>query len=179
MSVLLELNMSNEQKLMTIQVAFEFWHQNTQFFEITLDKFMNYRILDPTSIISWILSGPVLQENYSQFYIWSILKMTINKVLLKVEQLKVKLQDAKGLKMDMNVDPMDEGNTEIESVSNLESMLESANREQKEIFILVLQKFIQILSEKLTKDPQALQSAWWKWVSESMREIARAVFLYF
>lgn len=65
--VLQSLNALPEAKAHTIKVVATFWKRNTQFLEIILDKFMNYRVLDPASIISWILSADNLQQNYSRY----------------------------------------------------------------------------------------------------------------
>lgn len=63
--------------------------------EIILDKLMNYRVIDPKSILSWALSTEVLDANYTRFYLWTIVRATLAKVNFKVEQLTEKLEAAR------------------------------------------------------------------------------------
>lgn len=66
---------------------------------------------------------------------------------------------------------------ESETVQSLESSYEAAVRERKETFILVFNKFVELMNEKLTSKSQdeILSSSWWRWVSGNMREIGRYV----
>lgn len=61
-----DFNSLPQNKLHTIKVTASFWARNTQFLEIILDKYMNYRVLDPASIISWVLSPAVLEEHHTE-----------------------------------------------------------------------------------------------------------------
>ena len=73
---------------------------------------------------------------------------------------------------------MHDGNDESESVQSLETAFEAAVRERKETFILVFNKFTEVMNDKLnSSQPQedVLASTWWRWVSGNMREIGRHV----
>ena len=56
---------------------------------------MNYRILDPASIISWILSPEILEKYHSRYFLWTIMRGTVKKILLKTDQLKSKIEISK------------------------------------------------------------------------------------
>jgi hypothetical protein len=66
---------------------------------------------------------------------------------------------------------------ESETVQSLEESYEAAVRERKETFILVFNKFAEVMNEKLSSVAQdkLLTSSWWRWVSGNMREIGRYV----
>jgi nuclear cap-binding protein subunit 1 len=93
--LLQQYNESSEARLETVVNVTKFWKQNTQFMEIILDKLVNYRIIDPKSIILYMVSPEIMETNYSRFYVLSILKNTIVKVNLKAQQVEMKLTKAK------------------------------------------------------------------------------------
>lgn len=66
---------------------------------------------------------------------------------------------------------------ESETVQTLDAAYEAAVRERKETFILVFNKFVELMNEKLNSKSQdeILSSSWWRWVSGNMREIGRYV----
>jgi hypothetical protein len=66
---------------------------------------------------------------------------------------------------------------ESETVQSLEASYEAAVRERKETFILVFNKFSEVMNEKLSSVAQEklLESSWWRWVSGNLREIGRYV----
>lgn len=57
LDVLRGLNQNPAERLHTVRIISRFWKSNTQLLGILLDKFMNYRIIDPTSIISWVFES--------------------------------------------------------------------------------------------------------------------------
>lgn len=169
LSIIQELSSLPLEKNHMIRVIFSFWNRNTQFLQIVLDKFMNYRILDPSSIITWVLSSQTLNDHHNKFFVWSILRTTLNKVLFKVAQIYEKLNNVKNNNNYMMQDD------ESETVQSLEASYEAAVRERKETFILVFNKFVEVINEKFSSNSQdeILPSSWWRWVSGNMREIGR------
>ncbi|OUM65327.1 hypothetical protein PIROE2DRAFT_7708, partial [Piromyces sp. E2] len=94
-SILTSLNVTNEAKDKTVRFVADFWKYNPQFLEIILDKLVNYRVVDPSNIITWILSDIILSDQYTHLYVWSILRNTLKKVVLRVQQIKAKLEYTK------------------------------------------------------------------------------------
>jgi nuclear cap-binding protein subunit 1 len=95
LELLQQFNISPESRLQTVQNVASFWKNNSQFMEIILDKLVNYRIVDPKSIILHFVSKDVMQADYSRFYLASILKNTLVKVNLKAQQIEISLEKAK------------------------------------------------------------------------------------
>lgn len=63
---------------------------------ILLDKLLNYRVIDPTSVITWIFEAE--QLNFvGRAFIWEILKNTLSKVNSRVVQVKAKLDSFQAL----------------------------------------------------------------------------------
>ncbi|KAJ3019710.1 Nuclear cap-binding protein subunit 1 [Thoreauomyces humboldtii] len=172
-SLLREYNATDDAKAHTVRIIAEFWKYNTQFLEIILDKLMNYRVLDPKSIVSWVLDPVVLEKNHTRFYLWAILRTTLGKVNFKVEQLTLKLTAAKDRADQMVID----GTTDEDEIKSLEENRTTALREQKETFLLVFQAFVDVITEKHAAlraqgvDPTT--TVWNRWLMGSMREVAR------
>ncbi|KAJ3050418.1 Nuclear cap-binding protein subunit 1 [Rhizoclosmatium hyalinum] len=152
-----QFNTNEQDKLHTVQIITTFWASNTQNLEICLDKLMNYRVIDPVSIIHWVLSEEVLRGQYSRWHVWQILKNVVTKVNSKVNQLREKV----------GVNAMEEDDVSQES-------LDGALRDQKAAFILAFTKFQAYLKELLAAGHIPGQSAEWRWVAGQMREFGRS-----
>ncbi|KAJ3193157.1 Nuclear cap-binding protein subunit 1 [Irineochytrium annulatum] len=159
------VNVRPEDKLHTVTIVAAFWKQNPQFLEIILDKLMNYRVIDPTSIVSWALSSAHIDEGATRWYTWTILRNTMTKVNKKVLQIRQKLNQANG---HMNVDG------EVNQ-STVQEALDGAIRDQKQSFILVFQKSAELLNTLLAAGPDAdpTKTTQWRWISGLFRDIGR------
>ncbi|KAI8910107.1 MIF4G like-domain-containing protein [Gorgonomyces haynaldii] len=160
--LLQHLNSTPEAKQHSVQVIVQFWRDNTQFLEIILDKLVNYRVIDPKSIITFVVSPEVLSEHCSRIFVSNIIKNTIGKVVLKAEQLHLLLQTKKS---EQPQDDMNDG----DDLGALTEANEAAIREKKETLILVFQRFVHVLSQPGIEIP----SPWWRFVCGLMREIGR------
>lgn len=69
---------------------------------------------------------------------------------------------------------------ELDSLRIVENSLASVSREQKEVFMIVYQKFTHTLQDLIKNTPGDVESSWtYKWVFGWYREILRVVsFLY-
>lgn len=77
--------------------------------------------------------------------------------------------------MNVNVPPGFSPYVETDGATDVyEAAYESAVRERKEAFILVFQRFVEVMTEKL-KLSGAEDDQWWRWVSGFMRETGRNV----
>lgn len=61
LDVLRFVNATPDGRLHTVQIVASFWEHNTQFLGILLDKLLNYRVIDPASVINWIFETNQLQ----------------------------------------------------------------------------------------------------------------------
>lgn len=93
-SILQKSNASMDDKLHTVEIVASFWANNSQFLEIILDKLVNYRVVDTKAIVTYMLSPTVLDRDYSRMYVQNVLKNTLKKVNLRVEQVQLKLKAA-------------------------------------------------------------------------------------
>jgi len=153
---------TTEQKLAVVQSVAEFWRDSQQHIIILLDKLMTYKIIDGTSIVNWLFSLSNLRE-FTYSYIWQILSNTINKILARCETLTRELNAAK-----------ETGSSD--KVKQLTANREQAQREQKELFLVVFQRFSIVLTEHLANwDAQGTdaKTLWFKITSGEFKAVGR------
>lgn len=146
--LLQSLNETPQSRLETVSNVCEFWKNNTQFIEIILDKMVNYRIIDARAILVYFIS--VRDEvDFSRFYQTNIIKNTVVKVNLKVQQVEAKLELKNEIVSgQMGIYLLIQDESSDATVKSLQSALDVAVREKKEALILVFQKFVEMLAEK-------------------------------
>ncbi|KAJ3414970.1 Component of the cap-binding complex (CBC) [Chytridiales sp. JEL 0842] len=164
--VLHQLNTKPEDKLHIIRIASGCFASNHQFLEIVLDKFINYRVIDPLSLINWVMSEETHETSVLSSHIWSILRTALSKVNTRVVQIRDKLAAARKESEDAMMD-------DVDATAELQTMLDNANRDQKEAYIKCFQKFNEVLSEMLQNGTDPASSVKWRWVSGQMRNIGR------
>ncbi|KAJ2829717.1 Nuclear cap-binding protein subunit 1 [Coemansia erecta] len=134
-------------KLQMAQVVEDFWRRNTQFFAITIDKLINYRIIDPATVVE-MLFDKAHAGGWSQFHLWEILRNTMNKVNMRVEQLQTRLAAAQTAANAIVADDAEsaEPAQPSESVEHVESVLAQMQQEQRDAVVLTARHFSQLLS---------------------------------
>ncbi|KAF9998965.1 Component of the cap-binding complex (CBC) [Entomortierella chlamydospora] len=143
LTILQRMNGTPEARLHTVKIVAQFWRNNTQFLGILLDKMLNYRVVDAIAIVKWVFEPEVWQKEWHRSFVWDILKNTLNKVISRVAQVKDKLIEVR-----KEFEAVPPTKTE-EVVKGVENTLSIVNREQKEVFLTLYQKFVSVLQSKL------------------------------
>ncbi|KAG2227596.1 hypothetical protein INT45_002281, partial [Circinella minor] len=185
LEVLRFVNTTPEARVHTVTVVASFWKQNSQFLGILLDKLLNYRVIDPTSVITWAFEQQQL-EHAERSFVWEILQNTLNKVVTRVAQVKAKLEGCQQMHQENEAKRANEALTEMaqaeaqqeqDTLRLMENSLSTVTREQKEVFIVAYQKFVQILQEKLTSSStgsEDVEVTWtYRWIFGWYREMMR------
>ncbi|KAG0233647.1 Component of the cap-binding complex (CBC) [Actinomortierella wolfii] len=196
LAILQRMNSTPEARLHTVKIVASSWRNNTQFMGILLDKMLNYRVVDPIAIVKWVFEPEVYGKNadttmeddveegstrrgqeWYRSYIWEILKNTLNKVLSRVAQVKDKLEE---VRREADADPSKPRDV-VEAVENTLSIV---NREQKEVFLTLYQKFVGVLRERLAtleadEEANVEEDRWWcnalGWFTEIGRRYSKEV----
>ncbi|KAF9128208.1 Component of the cap-binding complex (CBC) [Mortierella sp. 14UC] len=177
LTILQRMNSTPEARLHTVKIVAQFWKNNTQFMGILLDKMLNYRVVDAIAIVKWVFEPEVWQNEWHRSFVWDILKNTLNKVISRVGQVKDKLSE---VVKEFNATPPTQTKEVVEGVENTLSIV---NREQKEVFLIMYQKFVQVLQSQVRELESSGQdvddSRWWQiglgWFLELGRRYSKEV----
>ncbi|KAG0091883.1 Component of the cap-binding complex (CBC) [Podila epicladia] len=177
LSILQRLNSTPEARLHTVKIVAQFWKNNTQFMGILLDKMLNYRVVDAIAIVKWVFEPEVWQNEWHRSFVWDILKNTLNKVISRVAQVKDKLVE---VRKEAAADPPTKT---MEVVEGVENTLSIVNREQKEVFLTLYQRFVEVLKGQLHKIEESGENLdenrWWEiglgWFLELGRRYSKEV----
>jgi nuclear cap-binding protein subunit 1 len=170
---------------------------------VLIDKMLKTQIIECSSVANWIFSKEMIPE-FTKLYIWEILSLTINKMSRHVDRLTRELNEAReklrttaatlnssddsdtetekaevkparqsatfGGQVPMDVDD----NVTEEMVERMEEKLEMAQADQKNLFLIVFQRFIMILSEHLVKcdtDDKPFDTYWYKYTVGRLQQV--------
>jgi len=154
----------NQQQMQCINVIHNFWRTSPQNVIIVLNKFLTYRVLDPTSIANWVFSEPIITLGKRQ-YIWEILNKTVDRTIDSVSLGEQKLTEMD----DPSVDSTEE---EIKNFSMTKDKLEQAKDEKKMLFQVIFQRFSMVLNEYLQSNASK-DDNWFKMTLGMLKSIGR------
>ncbi|XP_043371307.1 nuclear cap-binding protein subunit 1 isoform X5 [Dermochelys coriacea] len=154
---------SDEGKLHVLRVVYEVWKNHPQMIAVLVDKMIRTQIVDCAAVANWIFS-PELAHDFTRFYIWEILHSTIRKMNKHVVKIQKELEETKARlarqhkRRDSDDDDDDDDRSSDredgpleEQIERLQEKVESAQSEQKNLFLVIFQRFIMILTEHLVR----------------------------
>ncbi|KAJ1993323.1 Nuclear cap-binding protein subunit 1 [Coemansia umbellata] len=136
---------SPEAKLQIAKITEDFWLKNPQFFAITIDKMINYRVIDPATVVELLFDSSHVGK-WSKFHFWEILRNTVNKVNLRVVQLQGRLAAAHAAADAMTDEADAHEQQTAESAEQVEATLGQMVQEQKDVVVSTTRHFVQLLS---------------------------------
>ncbi|CDR99104.1 related to 80 kDa nuclear cap binding protein [Sporisorium scitamineum] len=106
-ALLRQLSRSPRMRAAILAGAVRFWSRSQQWVHIVVDKLLQYRIVEPADVVEFIFSPPtdepatilssgggdVEREGWVGFNTWTLLRMTLEKVNGRVDQLKKRLEE--------------------------------------------------------------------------------------
>lgn len=141
------------------------------------------QIVECSAVANWIFSKEMTGE-FTKMYLWEILHLTIKKMNKHVIKLGAELSEAreKLARAESSDEESEEENdaekpTE-EMVERMEEKLEAAQADQKNLFLIIFQRFIMILSEHLVRcdtDGKDYNTHWYKWTIGRLQQVFLAV----
>ncbi|CAG5088532.1 Oidioi.mRNA.OKI2018_I69.PAR.g11876.t2.cds [Oikopleura dioica] len=152
-------------KVKLLQILYDMWKDHPQMIVVLIDKCIRAQIVDPASVAQWIFSVE-MSSNFQRYFVWEILHGTISKMKSHVdrvtdeyESIKSRLHQAsikleEGTEAAETQDMMDSYAAFAPSESEVETFrekLENAKVEQKNLFLVIFQRFIGVISEHVAK----------------------------
>ncbi|KAG9337107.1 hypothetical protein JZ751_029775 [Albula glossodonta] len=142
--VLKVLTESDEGKLHILRVVYEM-------IAVLVDKMIRTQIVDCAAVANWIFS-PDMAHDFTRLYVWEILYSTIRKMNKHVQKIQKELEDSKekleklqlkrkdsGDEEDMEKNSDEEDGQLEEQIERLQEKVESAQSEQKNLFLVIFQ----------------------------------------
>ncbi|XP_071964693.1 nuclear cap-binding protein subunit 1-like [Antedon mediterranea] len=154
-SVLKSLADCAEAQVYILRMVHELWRNHEQMIIVLVDKMLRTQIVECASVINWLFSVE-MRDQFTCLYMWEILHATIrimsnhvNKLESEVESaLKKQKRGNKDSDISDSEEDMDATETHLEG---LQESLESAQSDQKNMFLIIFQRFIMTLSEHIVQ----------------------------
>lgn len=176
---------SEEGKLHVLRVMYEAWKNHPQMLSVLVDKMIRTQIVNCAAVANWIFSTE-LSGDFIRCYVWEILHSTIRKMNKHVQKIQKELEEAKGRlekqhkRKESDDEEEDDRNSDEEDgpleeqIERLQEKVESAQSEQKNLFLVIFQRFIMILTEHLVRCETAgtdFNTPWYKNCTERLQQI--------
>eukprot|EP00033_Pygsuia_biforma_P000793 GCRY01000925.1.p1 GENE.GCRY01000925.1~~GCRY01000925.1.p1 ORF type:complete len:901 (+),score=278.07 GCRY01000925.1:95-2797(+) len=150
--ILLSLYKSPEAKLEVLGHVAKFWSASSQHITIVLDRLMTFKIVDGTAVVNWIF-GQEGQALFTGYSVWDILDKTIVKTLARTATVQLELNRAAQHLSEAGRVEGSDTSVEVMRVKQVQTALTKYQREQKQLFLLIFQRFALVVNEHL-KTPQ-------------------------
>ncbi|XP_036186157.1 nuclear cap-binding protein subunit 1 isoform X3 [Myotis myotis] len=172
---------SDEGKLHVLRVMFEVWRNHPQMIAVLVDKMIRTQIVDCAAVANWIFSSE-LSRDFIRLFVWEILHSTIRKMNKHVLKIQKELDEAKEKLARQHKRRSDDDDRSSdrkdgaleEQIERLQEKVESAQSEQKNLFLVIFQRFIMILTEHLVRcetDGTSILTPWYKNCIERLQQI--------
>ncbi|XP_064620133.1 nuclear cap-binding protein subunit 1-like [Lineus longissimus] len=171
---------AEESQMYILKSMYEVWKDHQQILSVLVDKMLKTQIVECSSVANWLFSNEMIRD-FTSFYVWEIMHATIKKMNKHVAKLQKEVEDAKDrleaaqrkLRDGFEDDIRDEDIPSDEMIERMEERLEGAQSEQKNLFLIIFQRFIIILTEHLARceaEGKDVSTPWFKWVIERLQQ---------
>lgn len=173
--VLKSLNKTEDAQLSILNAIMDVWASHQQLIVILIDKLMKSEVLSYSAVAIWIFTKANSGE-FMKFYMWEILHSTVKRTVKTIKRCLKELEEAKEKLTQVN-DDGDEVSTEqitYETIEKLEEKLDSARNEQKNLFLIIFQRFIMILTEHIQSceaQGESFRNYWFFWTLSRLQEV--------
>ena len=155
---------------------------------VLTDKLLKTGVVECASVANWVFSKEMVGE-FTKCYIWEVVNITIRKMNKHVTKLSKEASEARRMIEDSESESSDSEGEEggkrrgrnrggekpsEEAVEKLEEKLEAAQADQKNLFLIIFQRFIMILSEHLVRcdtDAVDFKNPWYLWTVGRLHQI--------
>lgn len=178
---------NEEAQIHCLKIVNEFWSTHPQIMVVLVDKLVRMHVIDCSAVVNWLFSKD-MKDNFTKLYVWEVMTSTLKKMSKHTNKVSGEVQEAKEklTKLEEKVKKQgDEANGESKTAADevdqqqqqldeLTEKLENAQRTQKQIFLIVFQRFIMILTEHIVRSEQQqldVNTQWFKYTTERLREV--------
>lgn len=185
---------NRSEQIHCLRAVREFWGRNPLMMLIVIDKMVKLQYLQCSTVVNWIFAKE-MESEFMKFSTWELLHNTLKKMMKHKAKVKKDLEDAHE-KLDVLIDKAkkeeqrhgdsddderQDGNItqeEIErrqeEIEELTGKVEAAKKDQKELFLIVFQRFTMIITEHINqceKDGVKTANSWYRYTLQRLQEI--------
>lgn len=170
---------TEDAQIAVLRNLFEVWRNHKQMMVVLVDKFLKTQIVECSAVANWLFSKEMSPE-FTKFYVWEIMHMTIHRMTKQVQKLQHEVAEAHEKihaatrNKEAGLDADDEEPPTEEMVERMEEKLENAQSQQKNLFLIIFQRFIIILTEHLVKCEASgndYNTPWYRWCTGRLLEV--------
>ncbi|PIK48980.1 putative nuclear cap-binding protein subunit 1-like [Apostichopus japonicus] len=177
--LLKKLGNTEESQIFMLRTIRDLWQNHQQMICVIIDKLIRTTIVSCPAVINWIFSEH-MRVHFTEGFVWEILHGVLRKMNMEVTQLQKELEDVKHKKSDeedgeTSGEEYAVSNTASESqVEKLQESYEAAQSEQKNLFLIILQRFIILLTEHIVSCESkgtSFQTPWYNLSIQRLEQI--------
>ncbi|KAK6631300.1 Component of the cap-binding complex (CBC) [Polyplax serrata] len=175
---------SEEAQICILRHLYEVWHQHPQMICVLIDEMLKNQIVKCSAVANWIFSKEMSKE-FTRMYLWEILHLTIKKMNKHVTRVSRDLRAlTRQRREDRGESESDSDNESknadgkekptAETIDRMEETLEAAQADQKNLFLIIFQRFIMNLSEHLVRcdtDGKDFDTHWYRWTVGRLQQV--------
>ncbi|XP_022663148.1 nuclear cap-binding protein subunit 1-like [Varroa jacobsoni] len=134
-----------DRQVQILLSLYEIWKNHPQMMQGIIDKLLKTQVIDASAVANWVFSEE-LKADFTKAYLWEILHSTIRIKIKQVKRLQTELDQARARRDD----PEEDEPPPPEDLERAEERLETAQGELKKLFLIILQRFIMLLTEHIS-----------------------------
>eukprot|EP01114_Cavostelium_apophysatum_P014517 TRINITY_DN3790_c0_g1_i1.p1 TRINITY_DN3790_c0_g1~~TRINITY_DN3790_c0_g1_i1.p1 ORF type:complete len:829 (-),score=226.89 TRINITY_DN3790_c0_g1_i1:25-2442(-) len=165
---------TQEHKQQVLNCINDFWGKSTQHIFILIDRMLTYKVIDASSVIEWVYADG--KPDFTSHHVRDITRNAIDRTIGKLEPIREELKSAEEALEKVPQEERNEDIPEMRRVKDRKSTIEALLEEQKEVFILVLQKHCSSLAaftSENTDNADPKSTLWYRAATEFLKEIGR------
>jgi len=193
-SMFTEIITNRSEQMHCLRAVREFWGRNPLMMLIVIDKMVKLQYIQCSTVVNWIFSKE-MEVEFMKFSTWEMLHNTLKKMMKHKAKVKKDLEDAHE-RLDVLIDKAkreearnednsgdeddkyDTTQSEIErrqeEIEELTEKVETAKKDQKELFLIVFQRFTMIITEHIAeceREGRKFQNSWYRYTLQRLQEI--------
>ena len=184
------LSQSPEARVSILHSTCVFWTHSPQWFLIVCDKLLQYRIVEPLDVVTFVFSEPsgdaVMEEaspfdvalhapewgnrthrDWSSFHWWAVLRLTMDKVIGRVNQLSRRVQDLRRTQAAPEAATSDTAQRHAPAtLDEAQVHLDAVQLEQRKVLVTILSKLVSHIQEhggNTSLSDETDSSGWQSW----------------
>ncbi|XP_065672439.1 nuclear cap-binding protein subunit 1 isoform X2 [Hydra vulgaris] len=187
-----ELITNKSEQLHVLRTVREFWGRNPLMVLIVIDKMVKIQYIQCSTVINWIFSKE-MENEFMRYTTWELIHNTLKKMMKHKSKVKKDLEDAHE-RLDVLIDKakreeQKHGESEDdetyntspseierrqEEIEELTQKVETAKKDQKELFLIVFQRFTMIITEHVAeceREGRKVVNSWYRYTLQRLQEI--------